>query len=73
MMYMSAKYLELQYRRSRWLLASFPNNADAWSHIGRCLKENGKPNEAKFYIDRSRDIRTGNRDTPIKRTCDKYL
>jgi PAS domain S-box-containing protein len=73
MMYMSAKYLESAIQTFKVVVGQLPNNADAWSHIGRCLKENGKPNEAKFYIDRSRDIRTGNRDTPIKRTCDKYL
>jgi CheY-like chemotaxis protein len=72
-MYMSAKYLESAIQTFRMVIGLLPNNADSWTHIGRCLKENGKTDEAKFYLDRGRDIRSGNRDTPIKRTRDEYL
>jgi CheY-like chemotaxis protein/tetratricopeptide (TPR) repeat protein len=72
-MYMSSKYLESAIQTFRMVIGQIPNNADAWMHIGRCPKETGKPDEAKFYMDRSRDIMMGNRDTPIKRTRDEYL
>ena len=72
-MYMSTKYLESAIQTFRMVIGQLPNNADAWMHIGRCFKETGKPDEAKFYLDRGRDIRTGNRDSPIKRARDEYL
>jgi PAS domain S-box-containing protein len=72
-MYMSSKYLESAIQTFRMVIGQLPNNADAWTHIGRCLKETGKPDEAKFYTDRGRDISMGNRDMPIRRTRDEYL
>ena len=47
------------------VINQLPNNKDAWNHIGICYKEKGQIEESKFYFDRARDIRIGNKDTPI--------
>ncbi len=57
-MYMSNKYLDSAIQTFKMVVNLMPNNASAWNHLGICLKEIGKEEEAKFYFDRARDIIT---------------
>jgi PAS domain S-box-containing protein len=72
-MYMSTKYLDSAVQTFKMVANQLPNNADTWSHIGVCNKEMGKADESKFYLDRARDIRLGDKDSPISYTRDDYL
>jgi DNA-binding response OmpR family regulator/TolA-binding protein len=62
---MSNKYLDSAIATFKRVINQLPNNKDAWNHIGICYKEKGQIEESKFYFDRARDIRIGNKDTPI--------
>jgi tetratricopeptide (TPR) repeat protein len=62
---MSNKYLDSAIATFKMVINQLPNNKDAWNHIGICYKEKGQIEESKFYFDRARDIRIGNKDTPI--------
>jgi CheY-like chemotaxis protein len=62
---MSNKYLDSAIATFKMVINQLPNNKDTWNHIGICYKEKGQIEESKFYFDRARDIRTGNKDTPI--------
>ena len=63
-LYMSNKYLESAIQTFKMVANQMPNNANSWNHIGICYKEMGKPEEAKFYFDRARDIHLWKKDTP---------
>ncbi len=70
-MYMSNKYLDSAVQTFKMVVNQMPNNGSAWNHLGICLKEMGKADEAKFYFDRARDITLWKKDTPIKRKRDE--
>jgi tetratricopeptide (TPR) repeat protein len=72
-LYMSNKYLESAIQTFKMVANQMPNNANAWNHIGICYKEMGKPEEAKFYFDRARDIHLWKKDTPIIPNREKFL
>ncbi len=72
-LYMSNKYLESAIQTFKMVANQMPNNANSWNHIGICYKEMGKPEEAKFYFDRARDIHLWKKDTPIIPNRDKFL
>ena len=72
-LYMSNKYLDSAIQTFKMVANQMPNNANAWNHIGICYKEMGKPEEAKFYFDRARDIHIWKKDTPIIPNRDKFL
>ncbi len=72
-LYMSNKYLDSAIQTFKMVANQMPNNANAWTHIGICYKEMGKPEEAKFYFDRARDIHIWKKDTPIIPNHDKFL
>jgi PAS domain S-box-containing protein len=72
-MYMSTKYLDSAIQTFKMVVGQLPNNASAWNHLSTCYKGMGKTDEAKFHLDRARDIRIGGRDTPVKHTRDEYL
>jgi DNA-binding response OmpR family regulator/Flp pilus assembly protein TadD len=72
-LYMSNKYLDSAIQTFKMVANQIPNNASAWNHIGICYKEMGKPEEAKFYFDRARDIHIWKKDTPIIPNHDKFL
>ncbi len=72
-LFMSNKYLDSAIKTFQMVVNQMPNNADAWNHIGVCMKEIGKSEESKFYFDRARDIRIWKKDTPIKPKHDQYL
>jgi len=72
-LYMSNKYLDSAIQTFKMVANQTPNNANAWNHIGICYKEMGKPEEAKFYFDRARDIHIWKKDTPIIPNRDKFL
>ena len=72
-LYMSNKYLDSAIQTFKMVANQIPNNANAWNHIGICYKEMGKPEEAKFYFDRARDIHIWKKDTPIIPNHDKFL
>jgi CheY-like chemotaxis protein len=72
-MYMSTKYLDSAVQTFKMVANQLPNNADTWSHIGICYKEMGKTDESKFYLDRARDMRLGDKDSVIRYTRDDYL
>jgi DNA-binding response OmpR family regulator/TolA-binding protein len=72
-MYMSNKYLDSAIQTFKMVVNLMPNNASAWNHLGVCLKEVGKADEAKFYFDRARDIILWKKDTPVKRKRDEFL
>jgi tetratricopeptide (TPR) repeat protein len=59
------KNLDSAIATFKMVINQLPNNKDTWNHIGICYKEKGQIEESKFYFDRARDIRTGNKDTPI--------
>jgi hypothetical protein len=61
---MRAKYLESAIQTFWGVIGQLPNNTDALTYIGR-IKESWKPDDAKFYLDRGRDIRMGNCNTPV--------
>ena len=71
--YMSNKYLDSAIQTFKMVANQMPNNANSWNHIGICYKEMGKPEEAKFYFDRARDIHLWKKDTPIIPNRDKFL
>ena len=70
---MNNKYLEAAVETFKMVVSLLPNNMDSWNHIGICLKELGRPEESKFYFDRSRDIRLWKKDTPVPRKRNEYL
>jgi CheY-like chemotaxis protein len=72
-LYMSNKYLDSAIQTFKMVANQMPNNANSWNHIGICYKEMGKPEEAKFYFDRARDIHLWKKDTPIIPNRDKFL
>jgi PAS domain S-box-containing protein len=72
-LYMSNKYLDSAVKTFQMVVNQMPNNADAWNHIGVCMKEMGKSEESKFYFDRSRDIKMWKKHTPIIPKRDKHL
>ena len=72
-LYMSNKYLDSAIQTFKMVANQMPNNANAWNHIGICYKDMGKPEEAKFYFDRARDIHIWKKDTPIIPNRDKFL
>jgi DNA-binding response OmpR family regulator/Tfp pilus assembly protein PilF len=72
-LYMSNKYLDSAIQTFKMVANQMPNNANAWNHIGICYKEMGKPEEAKFYFDRARDIHLWKKDTPIIPNREKFL
>jgi CheY-like chemotaxis protein len=72
-MFMSIKYLDSAVQTFRMVVNQNTNNADAWSHMGVCYQEMGKTDEAKFHLDRARDIRLSGKDTPITYTRDDYV
>jgi PAS domain S-box-containing protein len=72
-LYMSNKYLDSSIQTFKMVANQMPNNANVWNHIGICYKEMGKPEEAKFYFDRARDIHIWKKDTPIIPNHDKFL
>jgi len=72
-MYMSNKYLDSAIQTFKMVVNLIPNNASAWNHLGICLKEMGKADEAKFYFDRARDISLWKKDSPIKRKRDEFV
>ena len=72
-MQMNNKYLEAAVETFKMVVNLLPNNMDSWNHIGICLKELGRPEESKFYFDRSRDIRLWKKDTPVPRKRNEYL
>ena len=61
---MSNKYLDSAIATFKTVINLLPNNKDACNHIGICYKEKGQIEESKFYFDRARDIRIGNKDAP---------
>ncbi|MEN6396599.1 MAG: response regulator [Methanoregula sp.] len=71
-MQMNPTYLEAAVETFRMVVNILPNNQESWNHIGICLNALGKPEEAKFYSDRARDISLWNKDSPIPRKRDKY-
>jgi CheY-like chemotaxis protein len=71
--YMSTKYLDSAVQTFKMVVNQLPNNADSWSHIGICYKEMGKTDESEYSLNRARDIRLGDKDTPIRYTRDEYL
>ena len=71
-LYMSNKYLDSAIQTFKMVANQMPNNANAWNHIGICYKEMGKPEEAKFYFDRARDIHIWKKDSPIIPNRDKF-
>ena len=71
-MYHSTKYLDSAIQTFRMVVNQLPNNANAWTHMGICYREMGRPEESKFHLDRARDIRLGGKDTPIRYTRDDY-
>jgi len=72
-MQMNPTYLKAAVETFRMVVNILPNNQESWNHIGICLNALGKPEEAKFYSDRARDISLWNKDSPIPRKRDKYL
>ncbi|HVN73515.1 MAG TPA: tetratricopeptide repeat protein, partial [Methanoregula sp.] len=72
-LYMSNKYLDSAVKTFQMVVNQMPNNANAWNHIGVCMKEMGKSEQSKFYFDRARDIKIWNKDTPIVPKRDEYL
>jgi DNA-binding response OmpR family regulator/Tfp pilus assembly protein PilF len=72
-LYLSNKYLDSAIQTFKMVANQMPNNANAWNHIGICFKEMGKPEEAKFYFDRARDIHIWKKDTPIIPNREKFL
>jgi DNA-binding response OmpR family regulator/Flp pilus assembly protein TadD len=72
-LYMSNKYLDSAIQTFKMVANQMPNNANTWNHIGICYKEMGKPEEAKFYFDRARDIHIWKKDAPISPNRDKFL
>jgi DNA-binding response OmpR family regulator/Tfp pilus assembly protein PilF len=72
-LYMSNKYLDSAIQTFKMVANQIPNNSNVWNHIGICYKEMGKPEEAKFYFDRARDIHIWKKDTPIIPNHDKFL
>jgi len=72
-MQMNPTYLKAAVETFRMVVNILPNNRESWNHIGICLNALGKPEEAKFYSDRARDISLWNKDSPIPRKRDKYL
>jgi tetratricopeptide (TPR) repeat protein len=72
-LYMSNKYLDSAIQTFKMVANQMPNNANTWNHIGICYKEMGKPEEAKFYFDRARDIHIWKKDAPIIPNRDKFL
>jgi len=71
-LYMSNKYLESAVKTFQMVVNQMPNNADAWNHLGVCMKEMGKSRESKFYFERARDIKIWKKDTPIVPKRDQY-
>jgi len=67
------KFLDSAIQVFNRVLHEMPFNSSAWNHIGVCLKEMGKADEAKFYFDRAQYINIWREDTPIKRKCDGYM
>jgi len=72
-MRMDDKYLDAAIQTFNMVVDKLPNNASAWNHIGVCLKEMGKAEEAKTYFDRARDVRLWKKDQPIVRKREEYL
>jgi len=72
-LYNSNKYLDSAIQTFKMVVDLLPNNAAAWNHLGICYKDMGKEEESKFYFDRARDIKLGNKDTPISRRRNELL
>ncbi|HUH78529.1 MAG TPA: response regulator [Methanoregula sp.] len=72
-LYMSNKYLDSAVKTFQMVVNQMPNNANAWNHIGVCMKEMGKSEQSKFYFDRARDIKIWKKDTPIVPKRDEYI
>ena len=72
-LYNSNKYVDSAIQTFRMVTDLLPNNAAVWDHLGICYKEVGKNEESKFSFDRARDIRLGNKDTPIIPRRNEFL
>ena len=72
-LYNSNKYLDSAIQTFKMVVDLLPNNAAAWNHLGICYKDMRKEEESKFYFDRARDIKLGNKDTPISRRRNELL
>ena len=67
------KYFDAAIQMFKIVVNKLPNNEGAWNHIGVCLKESGKPEEARLFFDRARDVKLWKKDTPIPRKRDEVL
>jgi DNA-binding response OmpR family regulator len=72
-LHMNNKYLDSAIQTFKMVVSQMPNNANAWNHIGICMKEMGRGEESKFYFTRARDIHLWKKDTPIIRRRDDVL
>jgi Flp pilus assembly protein TadD len=70
---MNNKYLDSAIQTFKMVVSQMPNNANAWNHIGICMKEMGRGEESKFYFTRARDIHLWKKDTPLIRRRDEFL
>jgi hypothetical protein len=72
-LYRSTKYLDSAIQVFKMVIDQLPNNMDSWNYLGICYKEMGQEEEAKFHFVRARDIKIGQKDTPIVSRRTRYL
>jgi Flp pilus assembly protein TadD len=50
-----------------------PNNANAWNHLGVCLKEVGKEEESRNAFERARNVIRANKDRTFMRKRESVI
>lgn len=72
-LYRKRKILEIAIHTFATVTEINPNNASAWNHLGICIKETGRDEEARQAFERSRSIIRLKKDQTFRRKRESFL